>query len=312
MEGQRVVAEVQPERDQPQDDGQRGTASHTGIAPAWDRARGFYGRGRWAGARPWVSVTVATGEPVDEQSGPVPLGAFVAASAIFVALTLSAFHKPTPHDLPVGIVGPANLASFTPGFLRVLGHALPLGIAASSIRNIVYFGGHATGPYLWTLAAWALAGLAGLIAVTAIQRPGPVRARHAAPAAAAAPPVTPAEPVRAGSDQVPVTLVVGFDDSEPAQRALRWSAGLLRTRPGTLHVVYADHEMVDSDLSGFGRAEMDEERDEKADGAEAGAGEPAGRPIIVTGRSHHLPHQVIGAVPGRLLRESPYPVLTIA
>jgi len=27
--------------------------------------------------------------------------------AIFVALTLSAFHKPTPHDLPVGIVGSA-------------------------------------------------------------------------------------------------------------------------------------------------------------------------------------------------------------
>ena len=40
--------------------------------------------------------------------------------------------------------GPANLASFTPGFLRVLSPVLPLGIAASSIRNVVYFGGHAT------------------------------------------------------------------------------------------------------------------------------------------------------------------------
>ena len=69
--------------------------------------------------------------------------------------------------------GPANLASFTPGFLRVLSHVLPLGIAASAIRNVVYFGGHATGPYLWTLAGWALAGLAGLIAITALRRPGP-------------------------------------------------------------------------------------------------------------------------------------------
>ena len=39
------------------------------------------------------------------------LAGFTAASAVFVAvfvaLTLSAFHEPTPHDLPVGIVGPA-------------------------------------------------------------------------------------------------------------------------------------------------------------------------------------------------------------
>ncbi|HEX3750721.1 MAG TPA: hypothetical protein VHW06_09175 [Streptosporangiaceae bacterium] len=47
-------------------------------------------------------------------------------------------------------------------------------------------------------------------------------------------------------------------------------------------------------------------------GAQAGAAKPASTPIIVTGRSHHLPHQVIGSVPGRLLRQSPYPVLTIA
>ena len=33
--------------------------------------------------------------------------------------------------------------------------------------------------------------------------------------------------------------------------------------------------------------------------------------FIVAGRSHHVPHQVIGSVPVRLLHESPYPVLTI-
>jgi nucleotide-binding universal stress UspA family protein len=41
------------------------------------------------------------------------------------------------------------------------------------------------------------------------------------------------------------------------------------------------------------------------------AADPARTPIIVAGRSHHVPHRVIGSVPVRLLHESPYPVLTI-
>ena len=246
--------------------------------------------------------------------------------------------------------GPANLASFTPGFLRVLSPVLPLGIAASSIRNVVYFGGHATTAYIWTLAAWALAGVAGLILVTALRRPAPALTEPVMP-----PPV-PAEQVSARPGHAPapgipdpraaqsVTLVVGFDDSEPARRALIWGADLLRTRPGALHVIYADHVLIDSDLSGFGRTEMDENRDEKAASvAEAAkeiaaaadtpytferrqespadaildaagihaAAEPANTPVIVTGRSHHVPHRVIGSVPVRLLHQSPYPVLTI-
>ena len=246
--------------------------------------------------------------------------------------------------------GPANLASFTPGFLRVFSPALPLGVAASTIRNVVYFGGHATTPSLWTLAAWALAGVAGLIGVTALRRPTPALTEPAVPPLLAEPvsagpghaPVA-ASPGR-GADQ-PVTLVVGFDDSEPARRALIWGADLLRTRPGALHVIYADHVLIDSDLSGFGRTEMDQDRDEKAAAAAeaakeiaAAAGvpytferrqesaadavlhaadiyaaaEPASPPIIVTGRSHHVPHRVIGSVPVRLLHESPYPVLTIS
>jgi nucleotide-binding universal stress UspA family protein len=246
--------------------------------------------------------------------------------------------------------GPANLASFTPGFLRVLSPVLPLGIAASSIRNVVYFGGHATNAYIWTLAAWALAGVAGLILVTALRRPAP------APTGPVTPPPVLAEPVSARPGHAPVpgipdsraaqfvTLVVGFDDSEPARRALVWGADLLRTRPGALHVIYADHVLIDSDLSGFGRTEMDQDRDQKAAraaeaaeeiAAAAGtpytferrqespadaildaagiyaAAEPASPPVIVTGRSHHVPHRVIGSVPVRLLHESPYPVLTI-
>jgi nucleotide-binding universal stress UspA family protein len=246
--------------------------------------------------------------------------------------------------------GPANLASFTPGFMRFFSPVLPLGVAASAIRNVVYFGGHATSPYLWTLAAWALAGVAGLILVTALRRPAlaltesvtspPILAeRSSAQRGRASVPV--------GSDLgagQAVTLVVGFDDSEPAQRALSWGVDLLSQRPGVLHVIYADHVLIDSDLSGFGRTEMDEDRDEKAArvaqaaqeiAAAAGtpytfqrrqespeaaildaastyaAAEPASTPIIVTGRSHHVPHRVIGSVPVRLLHESPYPVLTI-
>ena len=248
--------------------------------------------------------------------------------------------------------GPANLASFIPGFLRALGPVLPLGVAASAVRNVVYFGGHATAQYVWVLAAWALAGLTGLILVTALRRPAPALTEPVA-----VPPLVPAEagaarpdraPVPGGPDPgaaQPITLVVGFDDSEPARRALIWGADLLRARSGTLHVIYADHTLIDSDLSGFAHTEMEEARDTKAAGvAEAAAqiaaaagvpytferrqespadailaaasiqdaAEPASTPVIVTGRSHHAAHQIIGSVPVRLLHQSPYPVLTIS
>ena len=251
--------------------------------------------------------------------------------------------------------GPANLESLTPSFFRALNPVLPLGLGASAIRNVVYFGGHDTTSYLWTLAAWGLAGIVGLILITALRRPAPALAEPVASALA------PAEPVSARSGQalapsvpgsatdsgpVPsVSLVIGFDDSEPARRALTWGADLLKSRPGTLHIIYADHEIIDSDLSGFGRADMDEDRDEKAaEVAEAAkeiaiasgtpytferrqespadalldaagvyaAAEPASTLMLVTGRSHHVPHRVIGSVPVKLLHESPYPVLTIS
>jgi nucleotide-binding universal stress UspA family protein len=196
-----------------------------------------------------------------------------------------------------------------------------------------------------------LAGVAGLILVTALRR------RAAALTEPDLLPLAPAEPSPvlwehapvpgipdSGAAQ-PITLVVGFDNSEPARRALIWGTDLLRSHPGTLHVVYADHVIIDSDLSGFAHAEMDEARDEKAASvAEAAAeiaaaagvpftferrqespveaillaayiheeAEPASTPVIVTGRSHHVPHRVIGSVPVRLLHQSPYPVLTIS
>ncbi len=247
--------------------------------------------------------------------------------------------------------GPANLNSFAPAFLRVFDSVLPLGLASSVVRNVVYFGGHATALHLWLLASWAVAGVAGLIAITTLRRPAPALTE------AAGVPTGPAAtmPDRAlvpgaveadhGQPALPVTLVVGFDNSEPARRALTWAADLLRARPGRMQVVYADHELISSDLSGIARTEMDQARDEKAAGVAAAAAEiaaaagvpyaferrqespadailsaaslqdaaePDHTPIIVTGRSHHFPHRILGSVPVELLHQSPYPVLTIS
>jgi nucleotide-binding universal stress UspA family protein len=257
-----------------------------------------------------------------------------------VALALLAF---IVFGIPVS-GGPANLASFTPGFLRALSPALPLGVAAGAVRNVVYFGGHATAQYTWTLA-WAAAGVAGLVLVTALRRPAAALPGPVPPAALAEP--VPARPAHAPVPGIPepISLVVGFDDTEPARRALSWGADLLRARPGTLRVIYADHPRIDSDLSGFAHAEMEDTRDRKAAevaaaaaeiAAAAGvpytferrqespadailsaasvqdAAEPGRTPVIVTGRSHHAAHEIIGSVPVRLLHQSPYPVLTIA
>jgi nucleotide-binding universal stress UspA family protein len=255
--------------------------------------------------------------------------------------------------------GPANLASFSPVGFRAFDSVLPLGVAASVLRNVVYFGGHSTALHLWVLAAWAVAGLAGLAVLTTRRRPAVATTRTVVPPAVPAmvpagvgaaprharpePADAPGTPDFGGVE--PITLVVGFDDSAPARRALTWGADLLRARPGTLHVVYADHALIDSDLSGFGRPEMDEARDVKAAAVAQAAGEivaaagvpytferrqeapadamlaaandldaaeSAGEPVLVAGRSHHAPHRILGSVPVELLHQSPYPVLTIS
>jgi nucleotide-binding universal stress UspA family protein len=252
----------------------------------------------------------------------------LAAAALLVFMVFS---------LPVS-GGPAGLAAFTPGFLRVLHPALPLGIAASAVRGTVYFDGYGTAGPLWTLAAWAIAGVAALTLVTAWRRRAPVLVGTAPLAEAARQPAADGRgPV------VPVGVVVGFDNSGPARRALSHAARLVAARHGTLHVVYADHAVIDSDLSGFGHAEMEAARDREAAAAEKAAadivaetgipytferrqGAPAdailaaatafaaeseGNPVIVVGRSGHAARHLLGSVPARLLHHSPYPVLTI-
>ena len=275
--------------------------------------------------------------------------------------------------------GPSGLAAFTPGFLRVLHPALPLGAAASAVRSAVYFDGYGTTGPLWTLAAWAVAGVTALTLVTAWRW----RTAGAAVAnAASAPPETddthtrlpaltasvrqgaggrpgvasadlpsgPAAPEADGwKPTAPAGVVAGFDNSGPARRALGEAARLAAARHAVLHVVYADHAVIDSDLSGFGYAEMEAARDQKAaeaakaaadivaragipytferrpgapadailDAATALAGAPedgapgGDGPVIVVGRSGHAARHPLGSVPTHLLHRSPYPVLAI-
>jgi hypothetical protein len=61
---------------------------------------------------------MATGSPDRARSHPArPLAvagfimAGAAFAAIFVALTLSAYHAPSPHHLPVAVAGPAAVTS---------------------------------------------------------------------------------------------------------------------------------------------------------------------------------------------------------
>ncbi len=139
----------------------------------------------------------------------------------------------------------------------------------------------------------------------------------------------------------PVSWSASTTPSRPGARSAR--PRLPGARHGVLHVVYADHAIIDSDLSGFGHAEMEAARDADAAAVAAAAGEIAtaaglpytferrqeapadaiisaararaaelgDTPVIVVGRAGHAAHQILGSVPTRLLHHSPYPVLTI-
>lgn len=227
-----------------------------------------------------------------------------------------------------GSGGPSGLAPFGPAFLRALDPALPLGLAAQATRKAVYFDGYGLAKPLGTLAAWAVAGLV-VLAVVAVRRRGRVlETPH-------------------GAARTPLSysgVVVGFDDSEPARRALAQAARLAAARHESLHVVYADHVVLETDLTGYAHAAIEAARDETAEAvAEAAAaivgatgldytferrrdaptdailsaaadltGRGGSEPVIVVGRSGHAAHRLLGSVPTHLLARSPFPVLAIA
>jgi nucleotide-binding universal stress UspA family protein len=316
-------------------------------------------RPAWCVAAPVVVAIVIGAAVAGIADGVAGLGHYAAIAAI-VALFSVAVAAPTATLVriwpPLAVLallafllfgipvsgGPANLAQFTPGFMRVLHPALPLGAAASAVRNVVYFGGSGTAGPVWVLAAWAAAGVAALTLVATLRRPA--SAPHRRPPAQLATGLAGQSAAAVTGPATPVSLVVGFDNSAPARRALDWAVRRLRQRPGALHVVYADHMLIDSDLSGFGHAEMMAAEDRQAakvaesaadilapsgirytfeqrqgapadallSAAEDQAAADGTDPVIVVGRSGHAAHQVLGSVPVRLLHHSSYPVLTIA
>lgn len=139
-------------------------------------------------------------------------------------------------------------------------------------------------------------------------------------------------------------VVVGYDGSAPASRALDAAVRLLHGREGSLDVVYVAHmptiDMLSPDAMAEMRVSFDEvERELRAQAAEELAGREErwqferrtgliadeliaaarhirdGRPgdsvAIVVGSSSQALHRAIGSVPVSLARHSPLPIVIV-
>ena len=141
-----------------------------------------------------------------------------------------------------------------------------------------------------------------------------------------------------------VYLVVGYDGTPPASRALDAAIGLLRGRSGQLDVVYVGHMPGVDMLSSYSIAEMDTSFDEieqelrasasaQLDGREdrwrfeRGQGpitqqlitaatnlrdeHPGDTVVIVVGSSARGAHRLVGSVAVSLARHSPVPIVIV-
>jgi nucleotide-binding universal stress UspA family protein len=139
-------------------------------------------------------------------------------------------------------------------------------------------------------------------------------------------------------------LVVGYDGSPPASRALDAAVGLLQGRAGRIDVVYVAHLPSMDMLSPGAVAEMEAsfdeiERDLRTTAAEQLRGleegwsferrqgmiadqliaaakdarddHPGDRVIIVAGSSSHATHRLVGSVAVSLARHSPVPLVIV-
>jgi nucleotide-binding universal stress UspA family protein len=139
-------------------------------------------------------------------------------------------------------------------------------------------------------------------------------------------------------------LVVGYDGSPPASRALDAAVNLLQGRAGRIEVVYVAHMPSIDMMSPGALAEMENsfdeiERDLRTAVAERlrGVGEdweferregiiadeliavakdlrdahPGDRVIIVAGSSSHAAHRLVGSIAVRLARHSPVPMVIV-
>jgi nucleotide-binding universal stress UspA family protein len=141
-----------------------------------------------------------------------------------------------------------------------------------------------------------------------------------------------------------LNIVVGYDGSPPAVRALDAAAGLLRGRPGRIDVVWVAHLSSATMLSADAIAEMESgfdelERDLQAQAAGQLTGQgldwgfgrrqgiiteeladvaagihsahPDRRVVIVVGSSSHATHRMVGSVAVGLARHSPVPLVVV-
>jgi nucleotide-binding universal stress UspA family protein len=139
-------------------------------------------------------------------------------------------------------------------------------------------------------------------------------------------------------------LVVGYDGSPPASRALDAAVSLLQGRTGRIEVVYVAHVPSVDMLSPGAVAEMETDFDDIAQELRTSAGEqlsgredrwefeqrqgliadeliaaaagirdahPGDTVAIVAGSSSHAMHRVVGSVAVSLARRSPVPIVVV-
>jgi len=137
-------------------------------------------------------------------------------------------------------------------------------------------------------------------------------------------------------------LVVGYDGSAPANRALDAAVRLLRGRTGRIEVVYIAHLSSMEMFSASALGEMEEDFDEVERELRAEAGKHLGgieercrfarrqgpiaeelimvaaaardayaSVVIVVGSSSHAGHRMVGSVAVHLARHSPVPLIVV-
>ena len=139
-------------------------------------------------------------------------------------------------------------------------------------------------------------------------------------------------------------LVVGYDGSPPASRALEAAVNLLQGRTGRIEVVYVAHlpsmaalspgavgeletgfddieqelrAMADEQLRGLGQSWGFERRQGLiaeeliAAAKNIRASHPHATVVIVVGSSSHVTHRIVGSVAVSLARHSPVPLVVV-
>jgi nucleotide-binding universal stress UspA family protein len=139
-------------------------------------------------------------------------------------------------------------------------------------------------------------------------------------------------------------LVVGYDGSPPASRALDGAVNLLQGRSGQIEVVYVAHLPSMAALSPGAVSELEEDfddverelramaaeqlsgREERwafrrrqgliaeeliAESTDVGAAHPQATVVIVVGSSSQITHRVVGSVAVSLARHSPVPLVVV-